>query len=163
MKTFKTYSSAELISTVAGAGLLTSAPGTVGSAVACVLYMLVPAPFTIPVWCLILIVGTWASGRYEKEIGEIDPGQCVIDEVAGQWLALWGIVTGVQTAAFLLPGFLLFRLFDIIKPFPINKLEKLPGGYGIMADDLLAGVFANLCLRAVCWLFLQNGFARLMG
>jgi phosphatidylglycerophosphatase A len=88
--------------------------------------------------------GVWASDRAIQAFGREDPGEVVVDEVAGSWVALAGAtaLNGYIIAA----AFLLFRLFDIWKPFPIRRLERLPGGIGIMADDLLAGVYAALVL-----------------
>ena len=91
---------------------------------------------------LVTILGTWSSQRMVRCWGE-DPSQVVIDEVAGQWIALLTIPT---TPIYFAVGFLLFRLFDIIKPPPIRQAEKIPGGVGIMLDDLLAGIAVLLVL-----------------
>ena len=85
--------------------------------------------------------GVWASGRYARTRGEIDPSACVVDEVAGQWLAS---CFAALTLKGFVAAFLLFRVFDIFKPWPISAAEKLPGGYGIMADDLVAALAAGL-------------------
>jgi phosphatidylglycerophosphatase A len=81
----------------------------------------------------------------EEEYGE-DPSQAVIDEVAGQWIALFAIPASPLAV---LLAFILFRIFDILKPGLVDRAQRLPGGWGIMADDVLAGVFANLSLRAM--------------
>jgi phosphatidylglycerophosphatase A len=93
---------------------------------------------------LVTAVGTWAAEATARHLGRRDPGEVVIDEVAGQLFALLFLP---PTVGVLLLAFLLFRLFDIWKPFPIRRLERWPGGLGIMADDVLAGVYANLALR----------------
>ncbi|MDR1979519.1 MAG: phosphatidylglycerophosphatase A [Synergistaceae bacterium] len=137
---------AMLAATVGGAGYLTKMPGTVGSAVACVVYAFLPVP-----WWMILavtLVGTWCADVYAGLKGISDPGEVVIDEVVGMWLSLWGL-----PMTFILPAFLLFRIVDIIKPIPVSTAEKLPGGWGIMADDVVGGVMTNLILQAIYWIF----------
>jgi phosphatidylglycerophosphatase A len=86
----------------------------------------------------------WAADRAAGQFGRKDPGPVVIDEVAGQLVTLAFTGAGLGGA---FAGFLLFRLFDIIKPWPANRFEALPGGTGIVADDLMAGVYANLILQ----------------
>jgi phosphatidylglycerophosphatase A len=94
-------------------------------------------------------IGVPASGAAEKEFGE-DGGPIVIDEVVGQWITLAGLV---PTPFVLILGFLLFRLFDIFKPFPARRLERLGGGVGVMLDDVVAGVYAAIVLRLLLhWL-----------
>ena len=95
-------------------------------------------------------LGWWSAGRVGKTLGVEDPGVVVIDEVAGQLLSL---AFFPPTAAVLLAAFLLFRFFDIVKPPPARQFESLPGSSGIMADDLMAGVYANLALHAIAWGF----------
>ena len=92
----------------------------------------------------ITVAGTWAATICEKHFGRTDPGHVVIDEVAGQLVTL--VLTGVSFSGAVL-GFFVFRIFDIVKPPPVNMLERLPRGYGIMADDLMAGVFGNLVMQ----------------
>ena len=87
---------------------------------------------------------TWAASGAAAHWGLRDPGAVVVDEVAGQMVALALLPLSPATMA---AGFLLFRLFDIVKPFPARRLESLPGGFGIMADDLAAGLYANGALR----------------
>ena len=91
------------------------------------------------------LVGIWASGRSIPFFGNSDPSQAVVDEVMGQLVTLT-FIPFVVPWPFILAGFLLFRLFDIWKPYPIDHLQILPGGLGVCADDLLAGVYAGLCL-----------------
>jgi phosphatidylglycerophosphatase A len=98
---------------------------------------------------IVTALGIWASGYAERVYGEKDPHRVVIDEIAGFFVAV-----------FLLPwdwrwigaAFFLFRLFDVWKPWPIRRLQALPGGWGIMVDDLLAGTYTGLLLHAVCWM-----------
>ncbi|MFM9903848.1 MAG: phosphatidylglycerophosphatase A [Pyrinomonadaceae bacterium] len=91
------------------------------------------------------LVGIWASGRTAAIFGNSDPSQAVVDEVMGQLVTFCFIPFGLGWQ-FILAGFLLFRLFDIWKPYPIRDLEILPGGLGICADDIVAGVYAGVCL-----------------
>jgi phosphatidylglycerophosphatase A len=89
-------------------------------------------------------VGIWAAGREEARVGIHDPGSVVVDEVAGMLVALIAAPPGIGWALGL---FLLFRVFDVWKPYPIARLQDLPGGWGIVVDDLLAGVYANVLGR----------------
>ncbi len=94
------------------------------------------------VFCLI---GIWAAGRSIPILGDEDPSEAVVDEVIGQLITLCFVPFGIAWP-FVLAGFLLFRLFDIWKPYPIDALQILPGGIGVCADDILAGVYAGVCL-----------------
>ena len=91
------------------------------------------------------LIGIWASGRSIPMLGSKDPSEAVVDEVVGQLITFCFIPFGLHWP-YILAGFLLFRLFDIIKPFPARTLEMLPGGLGICADDIMAGVYAGICL-----------------
>ncbi|HEV7699454.1 MAG TPA: phosphatidylglycerophosphatase A [Pyrinomonadaceae bacterium] len=91
------------------------------------------------------LVGIWASGRAAPFFGRKDPSQAVVDEVMGQLITFCFVPVGLGWP-FILAGFLLFRLFDIWKPFPVRTLEVLPDGLGICADDIVAGIYAGLCL-----------------
>lgn len=91
------------------------------------------------------LAGIWASGRSIPLLGNDDPSEAVVDEVMGQLITFCFVPFGIAWP-FVLAGFLLFRLFDIWKPFPIRDLEVLPGGLGICADDIVAGVYAGVCL-----------------
>jgi len=104
------------------------------------------APLAGGAWALILGLAIWSSGRAQTYLGE-DDGRIVIDEVAGQLTALLFLPVRLDVG---LVGFLLFRLFDIWKPVPIRALESLPGGSGVVADDIAAGVAANL-VGQVLW------------
>jgi phosphatidylglycerophosphatase A len=130
------------------------------------LILLVPS---VAVWLILALLGVRTSRAVSQHAGTKDPQYVVIDEVSGVHLALilglapvtpmvllrpedaavFALYSGMSILnwKFLLVGFLLFRLFDILKPFPCRRLEKLPGGWGIMADDWMAGVYAAICLR----------------
>ena len=129
------------IATVGGVGWFPIAPGTAGSAVGVVIYLLTytwSGPAQIALLLGITLVGVWAAGIAEKELKKEDPGPVVIDEVAGQLLTL--LMTGVAWKG-AIAGFFIFRLLDIAKPAPARQLEALHGGFGIMADDLMAGTY----------------------
>lgn len=144
---------AVFLATAGYCGYFPIAPGTAGSAAGLVVYLLVwwaGSPFVeAGLIALIFVAGTWAATRAERFFGGIDPGPVVIDEVLGMLITLAFLPVG-WTAA--LAGFVLFRVFDVIKPYPANRLEKFHGGFGIMADDAMAGLYANLSLRALLWL-----------
>lgn len=91
------------------------------------------------------LIGIWASGRSIPLFGDLDPSEAVVDEVIGQLVTLLFIPFGLPWP-FILAGFLLFRLFDIWKPYPIDTLQSLPGGIGVCADDIVAGVYAGILL-----------------
>ncbi|MEJ2543428.1 MAG: phosphatidylglycerophosphatase A [Calditrichaceae bacterium] len=143
MKRFLIYS----IGTGLGSGYVPLAPGTAGSILALILYFLFPLePFYwLSISIFIFFVGVWTGFEIEKDKGE-DPGLVVIDEMVGQWLA---VIFLPPTLVTLLIGFALFRVFDIFKPYPINRSQKLKGGWGIMIDDVLAGVYANIIIHAI--------------
>ena len=140
------------LATLFGLGFIGSAPGTNGTAVAFLLHLLLG---NISPWLLLftIILGIWASNSYAKKNAQLDPGEIIIDEVAGYWVSVLFL-----PISFAFVAFLLFRLVDIVKPFPVNTMEKLPGGIGIMADDLCAGIVVNLLLRSIQWLFFFGGF-----
>ncbi|HEY8226207.1 MAG TPA: phosphatidylglycerophosphatase A [Pyrinomonadaceae bacterium] len=95
---------------------------------------------------LVTLVGTWAGARVEKLHGAKDPQKVVIDEVAGQLIALIAVPLDVQNWWTILLAFVLFRFFDIVKPYPARRFEELHGGLGIMADDVVAGIYAAICV-----------------
>jgi phosphatidylglycerophosphatase A len=138
---------ARAIATAFGSGYSPLAPGTAGSAVGLLLFW--PLAGLSWTWqlaaCLaVLAVGTPAASRVATLVGRKDPGLVVVDEVAGQWITLVGMPF---TAPVVVAGFVLFRIMDVVKPWPARDLERLPGGWGIMADDVAAGIFAHLLLR----------------
>lgn len=138
---------ATLIATFFGAGRMRPGPGTWGSAAAVLLwaalaYQLSPSlqtPALIALAALVTIIGIPAATQVARASHTEDPQFVVIDEVAGQWIALIAVPIGWKT---LLAGFILFRAFDIVKPPPVRQLEALPEGWGIMLDDVMAGIYA---------------------
>lgn len=144
-----------LVATWFGVGLIRGAPGTWGSlaALPCAAGLqLLGGPWLLAAATgLVALAGLWASGRYAAALADGDPGAVVVDEVAGQWLALVPLPLDLWWYA---TAFALFRLFDIAKPWPIGWLDRnLAGGRGIMADDLAAGLLAG-ALAYVLWLWL---------
>jgi len=100
----------------------------------------------LAVMVCLFVAGVWAGTTAERYFGGIDPGPIVLDEVVGMLLTLAFIPVGVTGAV---AGFFLFRIFDVIKPFPARRFEALHGGLGVMADDAMAAVYANVSLRLV--------------
>ena len=139
-----------------GSGLSPIAPGTAGSAVGVLLF--IPLSWVSIWWqvaatLLVFLVGVWASSATATRKHLKDPGLVVVDEIAGMWVTLLLVPFGWRAA---LAGFFLFRVMDVFKPFPARQLESLPSGWGIMTDDIMAGVYANLVLqllvRGLGWL-----------
>jgi phosphatidylglycerophosphatase A len=133
-------------------GLIPGGPGTYASVATTIVYFLVyrvsghiNTSLHVSVLCAVSILGVISAAEVARQKGVEDPGIVVIDEIAGQLLTFAFLPVNWYT---LLGGTALFRLFDIFKPYPIRKLERLPNGVGVMADDLLAGVYANLVLQA---------------
>jgi phosphatidylglycerophosphatase A len=137
------------IATVGGVGWFPVAPGTAGSAVGVVIYLLTntwTAPAQIALVIAVFLVGLWAAGIAETALKKEDPGPVVIDEVAGQLVTL--LLTGVGWKG-AIAGFFIFRFFDIIKPPPARQLERLHGGLGIMADDVMAGIYGLVVMMVL--------------
>ncbi len=153
--------------TTFGVGYIPGAPGTYGSAVGVLIYVgaweiltllsrspreprwvffdfLIPAVVSV-LLTLFCLAGIWASGRSAAIFGREDPPQAVVDEVMGQLIVFCFVPFGVSWVV-IIPGFILFRLFDIWKPYPIRAFENLPGGLGICADDIVAGIYGGVCL-----------------
>jgi len=130
-----------LVASIGGIGYSPVAPGTAGSLVALLALWFIP--FTVASLAATIVVvsalGIWSGGRAEQALGRKDPGVIVIDEVAGMLLSAWLLP---RTLAALGAAFLLFRLFDIWKPFPADQSQSMPGGLGVMMDDLIAGLYA---------------------
>lgn len=145
---------AVLLATAGYAGYFPVAPGTVGSAVGLVVYAAVwwtqSAFVEIALIVALFAAGVWAGTIAERYFGGIDPGPIVLDEVVGMLITLALIPVGLTGA---LAGFVLFRVFDVIKPFPAARFEKLHGGLGVMADDAMAAVYANVSLRLLMAFF----------
>jgi phosphatidylglycerophosphatase A len=141
------------VATVLGAGYFPFAPGTVGSAAGLVLYAglrAVGGPVVeLAAIVVVFAAGTWAATAAETHFGHIDPGPVVIDEVLGMLVTLALLPVSITGA---LVGFVLFRIFDVVKPPPCNRLEALPGGWGVMGDDFMAAVYAHVCMRVLAWL-----------
>ncbi len=137
----------QIISTFFYVGYLRPAPGTWGSLAALPVGIYVLNFFgwqALLVLCLAtFFIGVWASGYYAGCNNKKDPSEVVIDEVTGQWLALVFVAPLLWE---LIAAFALFRLFDIAKPWLIGRLERLPAGWGIMSDDMLAGLFAGVLI-----------------
>jgi phosphatidylglycerophosphatase A len=142
-----------IIASVLGVGYFPVASGTVMSIIAVPLAIVIAryggGASVLVASLLAFVIGIWACGAHVRATGREDPSECVIDELAGQWLACAGILFAPASAAELALAFLLFRLFDILKPWPISAAERLPGGLGVMADDMLAGLAAAIIAAAV--------------
>ena len=145
---------AVLIATVGYCGYFPFAPGTVGSAAGLLFYALVvwTGSSVVEVGLIVglFAAGVWAGTTAERYFGGVDPGPIVLDEVVGMLITL-AFIPGLGWSGALV-GFVLFRIFDVVKPYPAARLEQLHGGLGVMADDAMAAVYANLCLRGVLWL-----------
>lgn len=141
---------AKLVATWFGCGYAPAGPGTAGSLAAlAIAWLLVRYAGWQPLWFVALVLvatapAIWAAGVTARALNLKDPGVVVVDEVVGQWLALAG-ARPLNVKSWL-GAFILFRLFDIWKPVPVRNLEKIPGGAGIVADDLMAGLYAALVL-----------------
>ncbi|HWD49194.1 MAG TPA: phosphatidylglycerophosphatase A [Rhizomicrobium sp.] len=145
------------LATVFGVGRSPTAPGTAGSLVA------LPVAWLLAIWggrftlllaaILVLAIGSWACEIYVRATGKEDPSECVIDEVAGQWIVCAFVPIAVPFWHSILDyclAFILFRLFDILKPWPINWVERnTPGGLGVMLDDVVAGLMACVIIVAL--------------
>lgn len=144
----------KLIGTAMGLGFSPIAPGTAGALGGAVVGWAVMhfAPFPVIVLSfligLFLLLGVHSAGKLESLWGK-DPSRVVIDEVVGMWIAMFMIPTGWP---YTLAAFILFRFFDIYKPMFIRKAEQLKGGWGIMADDVLAGIYANVLIQLFCFI-----------
>jgi len=141
-----------VLASVFGAGYAPVASGTVGSFVTVVAIWLLPlTPLRIAVALVVVIlVGIWAGSRVERLLGKKDPGVIVIDEVAGMLLS---VILLPPTIPVLVTAFLLFRLFDIWKPFPARESQALTGGMGVMVDDLIAGFYTLILIMGALTLF----------
>lgn len=147
-----------LVATFFGVGFLRPGPGTYASAITVLCWWavshIIPQSWLLPIEILaavaISLVGIHPATVVERESGKTDPGFVVIDEVAGQMISLIAVPIHWK---YLLASFILFRGFDITKPFPLRRLERLPAGTGIMMDDVGAGIYALVLLQI--WLHLN--------
>ena len=161
---------AALALTTFGVGFIPGAPGTYASLLAVAFYAVLSnlfgsfryTPSTTPpefmvaaihaviliAFLLFILLGIWAAGRSVELLGNTDPPEAVVDEVIGQ-LMVFLFIPFTRSWTLIAAGFLLFRLFDIWKPYPIDYLQSLPGGIGVCADDILAGVYAGVVLSLV--------------
>ena len=145
----------KLIATSFGAGFSPVAPGTMGPLVAILVWYILSLcmAYSTLQWTLaglivvFTIIGVWSATVSERYWGE-DPSKVVIDETVGEWNALLAVPVG-QHWAYILAAFVLFRFFDIFKPLGVRSMENLKGGYGIMADDILSGVYAAVVMLLV--------------
>jgi phosphatidylglycerophosphatase A len=156
--------------TTFGVGYLPTAPGTWGSLVAVGFYAVLASAFSavrytanpespesivatvhaiiLTAFLIFILAGIWAASRSIELLGNSDPSEAVVDEVIGQ-LIVFLFIPFTSSWILIAAGFFLFRLFDIWKPYPIDDLQELPGGIGICADDMLAGVYAGVCVSII--------------
>ena len=141
---------AVFIATFGYVGYFPIAPGTAGTLAGLGLYALVrwlgtPGVELVTI-VAVMVIGVWAAQGTERALNLKDPGPVVIDEVLGILMTLAFMPLSIGG---IVAGFVLFRIFDVIKPFPAGRLEHLPGGFGIMADDAMAGLYGQLLMRVV--------------
>jgi phosphatidylglycerophosphatase A len=148
---FVTFTSTAL-ATGFGAGYSPVAPGTAGTLVGLILFwplIGVSLPYQIGATVLVFALAVASSHELSRRIGIKDPGLVVVDEVIGMWISLLFLPLSPTV---IVAAFLLFRLFDVVKPPPARGFESLPGGWGIVMDDVMAGIYTNLVLQVVLWL-----------
>lgn len=149
----KSINISRIISTGFGSGFSPIVSGTTGSAAAVAGWYLIEMCFngtsiTTRVGAIVaaFVIGTWASAKEIEALGgEKDPKRIVVDEWVGMWITL--LITSFTNLPHVIAAFLLFRIFDILKPFPARTLESLPGAWGVMADDVMAGIYALLVMK----------------
>ncbi len=142
----------KITSTCLGIGYIGKGAGTVAAVATCICWYLAWAGgynplLAIVVTMAITLLGIWSSTVVSGIWGK-DPSRVVIDEAAGMCITLLYLPVNLR---YLAAGLILFRFFDIVKPFFIRRMEKLPGGWGIMLDDVLAGIYGNIVLQAILW------------
>lgn len=147
-----------LLATGFGSGYFPIAPGTVGSAAAVIVYLPIHPLLQTPLWPIgLLFLLCWialsiqCSSYAERYFGKKDDGRVVIDEFAGQWISLYLLPF---TLTSVVAAFFLFRVMDVLKPYPANASQKLRGGLGIVMDDVIAGVYTNILLQILFRLIL---------
>jgi phosphatidylglycerophosphatase A len=142
----------KLFSTTLGIGYIKGG-GTLAAIACCICWYLAwgdgypPVALSVPITLVITFLGVWSSTKVEKIWGK-DPSRVVIDEVSGMCIGLLFLPVQLK---YVLCALVLFRFFDIVKPLFIRKMELLPGGWGIMLDDVLAGIYTNILVSAVVW------------
>lgn len=148
----------KLVVTFGGTGLLRGMPGTYASLAAAIIYFIVwrlagaRTPIIMGAMALLFAVLCAATYQWARRIfATNDPRQFVIDEVVGQWLALL-VMSPEHPVATITAGFFLFRAFDVAKPFPISRIERIRGWAGVLLDDVMAAVYAGAGLKALIWL-----------
>jgi phosphatidylglycerophosphatase A len=133
-------------------GYIPIASGTFGSLAAIVIFY-IPGferlEIIIPAIILLFAYGIFVSSKFEKAYGN-DPSQCTVDEIVGTWIALIALPKTILIA---ITSFLIWRVLDIVKPFPANTSEKLPGGFGIMMDDVISGFYALILVHFIVYIF----------
>ena len=147
----------KMIATGFGSGYFPKAPGTAGAVFATLVWFILSfllSPYSLLIVTAFLIVlftalGVWSSGIMEAYWGK-DPSKVVVDEMVGVWIPLLAVRDG--NVYYVLAALILFRFFDILKPFGIRKMEAIGGGWGIMLDDLLAGIYSLFILLGLQWL-----------
>ncbi len=146
-----------MTATLCTLGRFSQMPGTLGSLAACMIWLVCGG---LPMWVIaaVALIGTAAADKYEKAVKREDPPEVVIDEVVGCWISCWGF-----DLSYAIVGLFAFRIIDITKPFPIRHMEKLPGGVGIMADDVAGGIIVNFLMRGIHWLFFEGGASVIYG
>jgi phosphatidylglycerophosphatase A len=159
MKSFSHFRSVliKLVATLGGIGYIPRAPGTYGSLVGLLIPIFIAPYVSSLAYCLLIALGIvfsiWCCGAAEKLMQEKDPSAVILDECIAMPLCFLGLSIPRASVGWWILGFILFRFFDILKPLGIKKLQALPGGWGIVVDDLAAAVWVNVCLRILLALF----------
>jgi len=137
---------AKIVATLGFFGYSPVASGTAGTLIACLVYYLLCGSMAgyFLVTVVVLILGFWSAGKAEKIFGNIDDRRIVIDEAAGLFISMFLVPFSLK---YLIAGFVIFRIFDIIKPQPARACEKLPGSLGVMMDDIVCGIYTNILLH----------------
>ena len=145
-----------LVATAGTIGRFTRMPGTIGSIAGSAVWLFAGG---VPLWAIAAVaaLGCVAADKYEKAAERDDPGEVVIDEIVGVWIASWGF-----DMTYAVPALFLFRIIDIVKPFPVSRFDRIPGGVGIMADDIAGGVIVNILMRFIYWLLFEEGLTILL-
>lgn len=144
-----------LFSTFFKVGFFPLMPGTIGSFIALIIYLLLPdnifteyVIYSLPALLLLSLISVYFISEAEKKLGH-DSGKIIIDEVCGYFFA---VILLPKKLLVIILSIILFRIFDILKPEPVNVLQKLPRGWGVMADDIMAGIYANVSIRIIIYL-----------